>query len=69
MHAVARPSTFPLIDRLVGGDLAALLQAWRSEGLSNIEIADRLRTRHDVKVSHETVRRWLITLDGEAAAS
>lgn len=52
------PTTFHLYDRIVGGDLADRLTAWRAEGLSLAEITYRLRAEHDVKVSTTTVHRW-----------
>ncbi len=56
---MARSSTFDLIDRLAGGNLAARITAWRNEAppVSFDEIALRLRM-DGVVVSGETVRRW-----------
>lgn len=57
-----RTSTFPLYDRLCGGQLAEILTGWQAEGLSQEEMTYRLRESHDVRVSKSTVRRWLAEL-------
>jgi hypothetical protein len=64
---VAQP-IFPLVERILGVDLLALLHSWQAEGLSHYRIALRLRDDHDIDVSPETVRRWLAgpELDGAA---
>lgn len=56
---MARTGTFPLYDRIMEGKLSALLTEWRAEGASYQEVAHRLRD-HDINVSHETVRRWIL---------
>lgn len=63
-------SQFPLVDRLVGGDLKERIAAWRAEGLSFNDIAIRLREEHGIAVTDETVRRWAsqFVLDTEPAA-
>lgn len=63
---MARPSTFPLYDRALQGQLAGLLRTWRAEGVSLSEIAFRLRVDHDIKVSASTVRRWLTDMEQAA---
>lgn len=50
--------SYLLHDRILDGRLGKMLDDWRAEGLSFPEIAFRLRTEHDIKVSDETVRRW-----------
>jgi hypothetical protein len=52
-------SQFPLVDRLVGGDLE-----------QRSEIAVRLREQHEINVTAETVRRWVsqFAVDTEPAA-
>jgi len=57
---------FALYDRLLKGTLIEVLSALKAEGLSANEIAYRIRSEHDVDVSHETVRRWLRREDVEA---
>ena len=49
---------FPLVDRLVPGGLAPLLDTARKAGKSHETIARELAKAHDVNVSAETVRRW-----------
>lgn len=65
---MANRGTFHLIDRLLDGQLAALLGRWNAEGVSNYEIAQRLRDEHRVTVSAETVRRWVNDLAPDAKA-
>ena len=55
---MANRSTFPLVDRLIGGDLAARLEGWRKDDLSFESIADLIRDEAEVTVSASTVRRW-----------
>lgn len=56
---MARPSTFQLHDRLLGGRLTKIITDARDEDppASFEEIAARLRSQ-GVVVSGETVRRW-----------
>ena len=56
---MARTSTYPLVDRALGGTLDTLLKEWREEGLSLADISYRLRSDHDIKVSANTIGRWL----------
>jgi hypothetical protein len=51
--------TFPLVNRIVGGDLHQKLLDWRDE-LSFVQIRDRLRDEfgEDCAVSTDTLRRW-----------
>lgn len=57
---MGRHSTYPLYNRLLHGQLEAMLTAWRTEEpkVSFQEIAVRLRG-HGVTVTGETVRRWM----------
>lgn len=58
--AMARTSTFPLVDRLLGGQLAALLRSWHDDDTVSLdEMVYRLRSEHEVTVSRSTVARWL----------
>jgi hypothetical protein len=63
----------PLVERIVGGDLAGLLAAWRAEGLTLDQMAVRMRTQHDVAVTRETLRRWChelgVRLDSDKAGA
>lgn len=55
---------FDLYDRLIGGNFASLLWEWRNtDGDSLADIVHRLRDEHDIKVSVETVRRWLARIN------
>lgn len=66
---MARSSTFPLVDRILDGQLTALLTTWRGEGATFQDIAYRLRAEHDIRVSIATVQRWVdITNETEAAS-
>lgn len=60
-----RNGTFELHDRAMGGGLADLLRAQRAQGTTWTEIAFRLRTEHNLKVSVETLRRWFASLQAE----
>ena len=62
---MSTPSTFPLHDRLVHGQLERMLRTMRAEGLTYDEIAWRLKP--DVNVSRSTVARWCNDLGIEAA--
>lgn len=57
---VAQTDTYQLTDRLIDGGLPAFLAAARSAGESAETIAYRLRSEHEIVVSSETVRRWII---------
>jgi len=67
MADMARPSTFALHDRVLGGGLADLLRQWRSDGVSFTEMSFRLREKN-VHVSPETLRRWMRILDAEQSS-
>lgn len=55
---------YPLLDRLLDGNLAEQLRVWRTdERLSYDAICKRLLVQHDVDVSTDTVRRWLTDLN------
>ena len=63
---VAATKTYPLVDRILGGQLAELLSGWRNEGLSYGAIALRLHDDYQVDVTAETVRRWILDLEPAA---
>lgn len=63
-----RNPVFPLLDRILDGQLEDMLRSWRSEGETYAEIAFLLRTEHDVKVSTSMVLRWCNDLGIEAKA-
>lgn len=67
---MARSSTYPLVDRILDGRLADLLTAWRNEGATFQDVAYRLRSEHDIKVSIATVQRWveMVTESEDGAA-
>lgn len=67
LRRMARRSTFPIYDRVLDGRLEGLLRAWRTDGLSYVEIAWKLRSEHGIEVAPETVRRWITTQLEEAA--
>ncbi len=54
-----RTSTYPLVDQILGGNLAKTLTDWREEGLTYRQMSDRLKAEHGVDISIETVRRWM----------
>lgn len=66
LHGVTQRSTFPLHDRLVDGDLKAILTDYRLSGESFVEIAFKLRSQ-GIEVSPSTVHRWCHDLGIEAS--
>jgi hypothetical protein len=58
MLVMARTSIYPLADRLVGGDLADRLKAWRAEGRSYAWIVATLDREFAITVTRDTVTRW-----------
>lgn len=54
---------FPLVDRILGGELEQVLRAYRSDGLSYEQISKRIDTDHAIDVTAETVRNWCRKLD------
>lgn len=60
MAPMAPTDTFPLVDRLIPGGLAPWLTSARADGDSYETIAFRLRSEHDITVSSETVRSWVL---------
>jgi len=66
---VARTASYPLIDRLLGGTLEAVLRERRETGQSFAEIGRWLLTEHDLAVSIDTIRRWCSDLGIEKQAA
>lgn len=63
-----RPSTFPLVDRILDGHLEQFLTEHRARGLSYEAIARELYKQFDIDVSAKAVRRWLLReVDGAVA--
>ncbi len=58
--------TYDLVDRVLDGNLEAMLGKWRADGTSYRQIAKSLLVDHNIDVSDETIRRWVIGL-GEAS--
>ena len=69
-RVAAMPSTssFPLVDRIVGGTLRGELARRRAAGESYAVIARWLAVEHQVDLTGETVRQWCRTLGIEKAA-
>lgn len=61
-------ASFDLINTGMNGELAQRLRAWRDEGLTYDTISRRLDDEGYV-VSREMVRRWVLDLDSQPAAS
>lgn len=68
MWFVPSQPLYPLADRILGGDLADRLRAFRSEGLSFEAIARELSLQ-GIEVSGETVRKWCAGLAPEPEAA
>jgi hypothetical protein len=65
---MAPPLSYQLLDRLLGGTLAARIGTARSEGASYGRIAHELSVELDVYVSGETIRRWHTELNAAVAS-
>lgn len=65
MRLVGRTPTYHLYDRLMNGRLGSTLLAWKAEGVSQDEMAFRLRAE-GIAVSRETIRRWVKDLEAAA---
>jgi hypothetical protein len=53
------PTVFDLANRIVGGDLPAKLEEWRTEyEMSFDAIARRLHRDYDLEVTGEAIRSW-----------
>lgn len=69
VQRMAQGSTYHLHDRYLNGGLGALLLEMRAEKASAEDIAFRLRTDHDIRVSAATVLRWVGIAEDEAKAA
>lgn len=69
MYVASVPSQplYPLADRILGGDLADRLKAFRANGLSFESIARELSSE-GIEVSGETVRKWCVAVAPEVAS-
>lgn len=67
MSNVARKHQLDLWDRVLDGNLTAMLTGWRKDGLGFAEMSHLLYKEHDINVVPETVRRWLTEIDLRAA--
>lgn len=66
---MARSPIRDLITRAVGGDLDGTLLALRAEGLTYEQIAFRIYAEHDIEVTGQTIRNWVVAIDTTQAAS
>ena len=57
-----------LVDRILDGRLAELLEGWANDGLSHEQMAFRLQSDYDIEVSSETIRRWRAEISAGSAA-
>lgn len=58
---------FELVDRILGGQLAAELRRLKAENVTYDDMVDVFAER-GISVSRETLRRWVASLDKEAVA-
>jgi hypothetical protein len=58
-----------LLDRLLDGELDDYLATKKAGGQTFDQIARALEDEHGVKVSRETLRRWMLPTEPEQAAS
>lgn len=54
-----RTQIFILADRLLQGRLAEQLALWRAAGVSTRAMAALLEQDLGIRLTHETIRRWL----------
>lgn len=59
---MARPSSLPLVDRLLDGALRTELEGRRAAGDSYAAISRWFLLDHDLTIAPETVRKWCGTL-------
>ncbi len=57
---MARQDVFQWANRALDGQLPAILRGYKAEDQKIDAIVDSLRDDHDVRVSRETVRQWLV---------
>lgn len=57
---MAPTDTSKLVDRIIPGGLSAFLTDARANGETYADITFRLRTDHNIEVTQETVRRWVL---------
>lgn len=65
---MAQTSRFELVDQLLGGKLAQILNELRTDGVSYDDMARHFEGL-GVPVSRETLRRWVKNLDEKAPAA
>lgn len=49
---------WPALNRLYGDKLADLLVEWAANGMSQMDVRDKIRDDHGITVSQTTVSRW-----------
>lgn len=49
----------PLVDRILDGQLDALLLDWTADGMSPNAISRKLLVEHDLDIGEDTVRKWI----------
>lgn len=55
-----------MADRMVGGDLAAILRGLKASGASFDTIAKRLFADHGIDVSSQTIANWWVVLEQQS---
>lgn len=60
---MGRTPTFALYDRILSGELPAILRCYQAEGLSLHAISVRLERVHEIAVTPSTVHRWIAQMD------
>jgi len=58
---------YRMADKLAGGQLDAILAAYRAEDLSLRQITLRLYAEHGIEVTHQTIANWFATMDKAAS--
>jgi hypothetical protein len=57
------PTSYRLVDVLLGGDLETRLRKWRAAGVSYRAIANLLEEETGERYTYDTIRRWCDDLD------
>ncbi len=63
MSDMGRQAIFPLVDRIIGGDLADRLLQARTEGQTLRQLVMWLHDEHQIEVTDTTISRWYEAID------
>lgn len=55
----------PVVTRLIGEDVSALLLTWADEGVTYVEMRRRLQARAELPLAQNTIRNWVLAAEAE----